>query len=64
MKPLLDTHLLIWALAEDEKDSLLPEEAKKLIGDPENEIIYSMVSVWEVAIKHAIHPDDRITELA
>ena len=55
MNLLLDTHLLIWTLNEDPK---LPVKAKELILDPGNIIYYSSVSVWEIAIKHAIHPDN------
>ena len=55
MNLLLDTHLLIWTLNEDPK---LPVKAKELILDPGNTIYYSSVSLWEIAIKHAIHPDN------
>jgi len=55
MNLLLDTHLLIWTLNEDPK---LPAKAKELILDPGNTIFYSSVSIWEIAIKHAIHPDN------
>jgi len=52
---LLDTPLLIWTLNED---PALPEKARELILDPDNVIYYSTVSVWEIAIKHASHPDN------
>ena len=55
MNLLLDTHILIWALNED---PALPETARELILDPDNVIYYSTVSVWEIAIKHATHPDN------
>lgn len=55
MNLLLDTHILIWALNEDPQ---LSEKARDLILDPDNAIYYSAVSVWEVAIKHAIHPEN------
>lgn len=55
MNILLDTHILIWALNED---SRLPERARELILDENNDIYYSSVSVWEVSIKHANHPDN------
>ena len=55
MNLLLDTHLLIWTLNEDPK---LSARAKELILDPGNTIYYSSVSIWEIAIKHAIHPDN------
>lgn len=54
MNLLLDTHILIWALNEDPR---LPVKARTLILDPDNAIYYSPVSIWEVAIKHAIHPE-------
>ena len=55
MNLLLDTHILIWALNEDPELSVA---ARELILDPTNSIYYSTVSVWEVAIKHALHPDN------
>lgn len=55
MNLLLDTHILIWALNDD---SRLSEKAKDLILDSDNVIYYSSVSVWEVAIKHEIHPEN------
>ncbi len=54
MKFLLDTHILLWALTGDAK---LPQSAQDIISDMNNEIFYSSASVWEVAIKHANHPD-------
>lgn len=54
MKILLDTHLLLWLFFEDH---LLSEEAKREILNRDNEIYYSVVSLWEVAIKHAAHPE-------
>lgn len=54
MRILLDTHILLWALSNDDK---LPEKARELIIDEENEIYYSVISLWEVEIKHLAHPD-------
>jgi len=48
MRFLLDTHLLLWAAAEPE---LLPRVAQQLIDDPENELLVSSASLWEIAIK-------------
>ena len=48
MKLLLDTHILLWAAAESRK---LSAEARDLIGDAANEVTFSVVSLWEVAIK-------------
>ncbi len=54
MKLLLDTHVLLWTIA---RDDLLPEKAHLLIGDVDNDVFFSLASVWEVAIKHASKPD-------
>jgi PIN domain nuclease of toxin-antitoxin system len=59
---LLDTHLLIWAL--DEYDRL-PGDIRDLLQDPANEVVFSVVSIWEIAIKarlgktsFAVRPDE------
>lgn len=54
MKLLLDTHILLWAISNDSK---LPEKARKLIENEENEIYYSIVSLWEVELKRLAHPN-------
>ena len=55
MKLLLDTHILIWALADDPK---LPQKARELILNESNELYASVVSLWEVTIKHTLHPGE------
>lgn len=52
---LLDTHVALFALAEPNR---LGSTARALIVDPENHVYFSPISVWEVAIKHAKHPED------
>ena len=54
MKLLLDTHILLWTIA---REDLLSRKARSLIGDEDNDIYFSLASVWEVAIKHASKPD-------
>lgn len=54
MKALLDTHIILWALTEDKK---LPQRARLILSQKENEIWYSTASVWEVTIKNMNHPD-------
>ena len=54
MKVLIDTHIAIWAVLNDPK---LPKPAKDIILNRENEIFYSTASVWEITIKHMLHPD-------
>lgn len=48
MRLLLDTHILLWWLADD---LALPAQADALIVDSVNEIFVSPISLWEVAIK-------------
>jgi len=55
MNLLLDTHIAIWALNDDEN---LSDKARELIMDPDNSIYYSTVSVWEVLLKHARRPEN------
>ena len=51
MNLLLDTHVLLWWL--DDPD-LLSKEASTAIKEPDNKIIVSVVSAWEIAIKKAL----------
>lgn len=53
MKLLLDTHIALWAIADSTK---LNDKLIKILQDVDNEIFYSIVSVWEIAIKHVINP--------
>lgn len=55
MNLLLDTHILIWALNDDPQ---LSQKAKEMIMDPDNAVYYSVVSIWEVSMKHSSHPED------
>lgn len=55
MKLLLDTHLLIWAAQGIER---LPAGARPLMADPENELLFSVASIWEVAIKSGLNRQD------
>jgi PIN domain nuclease of toxin-antitoxin system len=48
MRLLLDTHVLLWV---SEESARLSEEAKALIEDPENVLVFSVVSLWEIAVK-------------
>lgn len=51
MKLLLDTHIALWAIADDWR---LNDLARSLIDDPENEVMVSAATVWEISIKHAL----------
>lgn len=48
MKLLLDTHAFIWWVSEPEK---LPPSVLALFDDEDNDLILSVVSVWEIQIK-------------
>ena len=51
MKLLLDTHLLLWA---PESIDRLPSGAQALMSAPENELLFSVASLWEIAIKRGL----------
>lgn len=51
MRLLLDTHIALWAIVDDER---LSSQARDLIGEPGNVIVVSAASIWEITIKHAL----------
>ena len=51
MRALLDTHTWLWWLTSPER---LGAHAQLLIADPENDILFSIVSTWEIAIKYSL----------
>lgn len=51
MRLLLDTHVLLWWLADDRK---LSSDARAMIGAADNQVLVSAASVWEIAIKEAL----------
>ncbi len=51
MRLLLDTHIALWAIADHLN---LSAKARRLIDDPDNQIVVSAASIWEIAIKHAL----------
>ena len=55
MQILLDTHVVLWALADD---PALPAEARALLSDERNALWVSAVSIWEISIKHALGRGD------
>jgi PIN domain nuclease of toxin-antitoxin system len=48
---LLDTHILLWWLADDPG---LSEKQRSAIADPANVVYVSAASAWEIAIKKAL----------
>jgi PIN domain nuclease of toxin-antitoxin system len=51
VKLLVDTHIWLWMLTAPER---MNEAARNAIANPANEVILSVASAWEVAIKHAL----------
>lgn len=51
MRLLLDTHVLLWALAEPRR---LPGAARDAIEAGDNEVLFSAASIWEIAIKSEV----------
>ena len=51
MRILLDTHLILWWLANSPS---LSEQARILISDPENTVFVSAVSLWEIWLKESL----------
>ena len=55
MKLLLDTQLLLWAAGQPKR---LTRAARALITDPENDLLFSAASLWEVTIKNSLGRKD------
>jgi PIN domain nuclease of toxin-antitoxin system len=55
MRLLLDTHILLWGAIEPEK---LSRAASSLIESPDNEMVFSALSIWEIAIKTGLSRGD------
>ena len=51
MRLLLDTHALFWFVTSDPR---LSATARQAIDDPNNQQLISVVSIWEIAIKHSL----------
>jgi PIN domain nuclease of toxin-antitoxin system len=51
LKFLLDTHSLLWFLS---GDASLSERVRRIIEHPDYDILVSIASLWEIAIKHSL----------
>jgi PIN domain nuclease of toxin-antitoxin system len=62
---LLDSHALLWW---EEDDTRLSERARERMERPDSEVLFSAVSLWELAIKQALGklrlPDSLMSRLA
>ncbi len=55
MKLLLDTHVLLWAASASDR---LSAQAREMIEDSNNTLIFSSASIWEIVIKSGLGRDD------
>lgn len=55
MNLLLDTHVALWAIADDPK---LVKKARALIESPKAAVWISAATIWEIAIKHGLGRGD------
>jgi len=51
MKYILDTNVLIWFIENNEK---LPSDIQEKINEDNNDIYFSIASLWEISLKYAI----------
>ncbi len=51
MRVLLDTHVFLWFITDDRR---LSSRAREIMEDPENDLLLSIASLWEIAIKASL----------
>lgn len=51
MKILLDTHIFLWLITDNDR---LSDKSKHAFTNPDNELFFSMASYWEICIKVSI----------
>lgn len=51
MRFLIDTHVFLWFI---NGDTPLSQTVRTAIEDDENDVLLSIASVWEIAIKHSV----------
>lgn len=51
MRYLLDTHALLWWLFDDPQ---LSTKAREVIAEPQNAVLVSAASAWEISTKHRL----------
>lgn len=54
-----DTHLALWLIDGSDK---LPDHAKEMMCSPGKTWYLSMVSIWEVMLKHQAHPEQMLID--
>ena len=55
MTLLLDTQVLLWAVNQPDR---LPAVARTLLTNPDNDLLFSPASLWEIAIKNTLGRSD------
>lgn len=60
MRILLDTHVLLWSVAQSDR---LPVAARELLEDMNNSLYVSVASLWEIAIKTTLGRHDFVVDL-
>ena len=55
MKLLLDTHMLLWAAGSSQR---LPEATRALLLERDNDLVFSVASLWEIVIKSGLGRED------
>lgn len=55
MKLLLDTHVLLWAAGQPDRMS---STMREMLEEPRNDLVFSVVSLWEVLIKSSLRRED------
>ena len=55
MRILLDTHILMWAVG---RSARLDRATADVLSDPDNEVLFSAVNIWEIAIKVRLQKPD------
>jgi PIN domain nuclease of toxin-antitoxin system len=48
LRALLDTHIFLWWINDD---SQLSQRCREIISDGASEVLFSVVSAWEIAVK-------------
>ena len=55
MRFLLDTHFVVWVPIDDHRIS---RQARTILNDPANQFVFSVSSIWEIAIKKGLGRPD------
>jgi PIN domain nuclease of toxin-antitoxin system len=55
VKILPDTHIFLWAALAPER---LTMETQTILDSPDNIVLFSVISIWEIAIKSALNRAD------